>query len=359
MIMIRYRNLLLLFTGLIMGGCAGRRNGGQVDDSKLQYTPEVNEVTVTTLVRAPFSMQILANGKLSATQKSSLYFKESGQIVSLDCSNGTFVHKGAVLARLDDSGQKAMLETARIEMERARIEYLDILAGQGYQLADTASVPEDVRALAGIRSGYSKALNSYSVARSNLLSTVLTAPFSGRIADLRLKRWDRTDAGPFCTLIADDSFDVTFQALEHEYPFIRKGQKVSVSMYGPADYALSGTISSINPKVDKNGQIDVTATIPGDSGMLDGMNVKVTVEKTLPDQFAVPKSAVVIRDNLEVVFRYNNGRSEWVYVRVLNENSAYYAIEANTDRGAELHAGDEIIISGNLNLADGSNVIKR
>ena len=30
---------------------------------------------------------------------------------------------------------------------------------------------------------------------------------------------------------------------------------------------------------------------------------------------------------------------------------------ANTDRGATLNEGDEIIVSGNLNLADGSTVI--
>lgn len=351
--------LLILVAASVLAGCSGNRKNEQIDESKLQYTPEENEVNVVTIDRIPFNIQLLANGKLSASQKSSLYFKESGQIVSINCLNGSFVQAGTVIARLDDSSQKAALEAARIEKERAQIEYLDILAGQGYSISDTLSVPDEVKKLAGIRSGYSSALNNYAIARANLQGTVLTAPFGGRVADIRLKKWDRTNAEPFCTVIADQTYDVTFQALEHEYSFIQEGQKVSVSMFGEDEQAISGTVSSINPRVDKNGQIDVTASVPGNRRMLDGMNVKVKLERTVPNQFVVPKSAVVIRDNLEVVFRYNNGRSDWVYVHVVNENSGFYAIEANTDRGAELNIGDEIIVNGNLNLADGSKVTKR
>ena len=86
------------------------------------------------------------------------------------------------------------------------------------------------------------------------------------------------------------------------------------------------------------------------------MNVKVIAEETVPGQLVVPKSAVVIRDNLEVLFRYRSGQAEWVYVRTLSSNSQEYAIVANADRGAHLAPGDSIIISGNLNLADNSQV---
>ena len=86
------------------------------------------------------------------------------------------------------------------------------------------------------------------------------------------------------------------------------------------------------------------------------MNVKVLVDRILQQQLVVPKSAVVIRDGLEVVFRYNNGRSDWVYVHTVQANSESYAIVANTERGAQLAEGEQIIVSGNLNLADGSKV---
>ena len=86
-------------------------------------------------------------------------------------------------------------------------------------------------------------------------------------------------------------------------------------------------------------------------------NVKVVVDKDLPAQLVVPKSAVVIRDGLEVLFRYRDGKAEWVYVHTLSANSEAYAVTANTDRGATLSEGEQVIVSGNLNLADGSRVV--
>lgn len=345
---------------MAVAGLSACRNGQNVeptDESKLQYSPEVNEVEVVTLKRETFQMQLLANGKLSAAQKSSLYFTESGQIVEVNVPNGGAIIQGAVIARLDSREQEAKLDAARIEVERTRLEYLSFLAGQGYAVADSASVPQDVRDLAAIRSGYAAALNSRAQAQNALDGTVLRAPFSGKVADLKLKRWDRTTSDPFCTLIADRTFDVEFSALESEYPFLHKGQQVRVSLFGEEDGYVNGTIRSINPSVDKNGQISVTATIPGNGRMLDGMNVKVVVERSVPSKLVVPKKAVVIRDNLEVLFRYNNGKSDWVYVHTGESNSDSFVVEANADRGAELNEGDLIIVSGNLNLADGSTVV--
>ncbi len=346
----------LALAALCLPACKGPRTEDPADASKLVYTPEVNEVEVVTLRRQTFPMQLVANGKLAAAQRSALYFAESGQIVELPVQNGSSVARGAVLARLDDAEQRTALESARIELERTRLEYLDVLAGLGWAVADSASVPADVRDLAGIRSGYSAARNAYAKAQRALAGTVLRAPFGGKVADLKLNRWDRTGSEPFCTLIGDGSFDVAFSALESEYGFLERGLAVHVVPFGQ-ERSFSGRIRSINPTIDKNGQITVTASIPGGRGLLDGMNVRVTVDRDAPRQLVVPKSAVVIRDGLEVLFRHRDGKAEWVYVHTLLANSDSYAVTANTDRGATLEEGDEVIVSGNLNLADGSRVV--
>ena len=73
-------------------------------------------------------------------------------------------------------------------------------------------------------------------------------------------------------------------------------------------------------------------------------------------RLVVPKSAVVIRDNEYVLFRYVDGRARWTYVHIVMDNSESYAVEANVERGPELEEGDAVIISGNLNLSDDSEV---
>ena len=185
----------VLCAALCLAGCKQKPAADPEDASKLAYAPEVNEVEVITLQRQTFPMQLVANGKLSAAQRSALYFRESGQLVE-------------VLARLDDTEQRAALETARIDLERTRLEFYDVLAGLGYAARDTASVPAEVLDLAGIRSGYTAARGSYAKAQRALDGTVLRAPFAGKVADLTLKKWDRTGSDPFCTLISDGTYDV-------------------------------------------------------------------------------------------------------------------------------------------------------
>ena len=340
---------LAVVLALLPASC-GRNVAERQDESKLQYSPEVNEVDVVTLRRQDFPMQLLSNGKLSASRKSVLYFSESGVITKINVRNGSPVKAGDVLAELDSRVQELALESAQLELDKARLEYLDVLAGMGYSSADTASAPENVLKLARI---------NFSRASRSMDGTVLRAPFGGKVADLKLKEWDRTGSEPFCSVIGDSSFDVNFPALESEYSFLSPGQTVRVTPFGDAEGEVRGRIIAINPTIDKNGQIAVTAQVGGGTGLVDGMNVRVVVERTLHSQLVVPKSAVVIRDGLEVLFLYRGGKAEWVYVNTLRANSESYVIKANEDRGASLSEGDSIIVSGNLNLADGSVVSVR
>lgn len=342
---------------LSLASCKRMVNDVAREDSRLRYSPEQNVVEVVELSLQNFNKQLLFNGKLLASRKSALNFAESGVITSIKVENGDHVNVGEVIAKQDDSNARIALEAARIDLESARLEYADVLVGLGYQITDTASAPQEVKNLAGIRSGYSSAKISYEKAAAALESTTLKAPFSGKVADISLKTYDSSGTDPFCNIVDDSYFDVDFYAIESEYSFLRKGQTVRVSLFTDPGKYVSGTISTINPTVDKNGQISVRAKIKGDGRMIDGMNVKVIVEKTEGNKLVVPKSAVVVRDNMDVLFRYNNGKAEWVYVNILDSNSESFVVEANKSRGAELNVGDSIIISGNLNLAEGSNVV--
>ena len=342
---------------VIAGGCrGGEENTGDVRDGRLQYEAERNEVEVMTLERTVFTRQLISNGRLSARARSSLAFRGTGMIEQVNARNGETVRAGTVIAALDRTDKAIALKSARIAMDKAGLDLYDVLAGQGYMTRDTSSVPASVMKMARMRSGYDAALNSLHQAEYDYSGTVLTAPFTGKVADIKLGNFEQASSEPFCTLIDDSSFDVDFTVLESEYGFLEEGLKVKVTPFSGGSGHLYGTLTCINPTVDKNGQVAVTATVENDGTLIDGMNVKVTVEKDVPGQLVVPKSAVVIRDNLEVLFRHKDGKALWTYVHTLMSSGDSYVVVPNTDRGAELSEGDQVIISGNLNLADGSSV---
>lgn len=347
----------LLAAALAVSSCGSSGSGGDAKDGKLEYEPTVNEVEVIALRSQPFKRQLVANGRLSAARRISMSFRSPGIIAGIDVENGGQVSAGDRIAFQDANERELELESARIALDKAALDYYDVLAGQGYATRDTASVPENVRKMARMRSGYDAALVSLKKAELECRGTVLYAPFDGKVADIKLHAYDMSDSDPFCTLVDDSSFDVDFTVLESEYPFLEKGLTVKVRPFSMDGKELVGRIVSINPTVDKNGQIAVKAAVRNDGSLIDGMNVRVVVERTMPSMLTVPKNAVVIRDNLGVLFRYSGGKAVWTYVNVLMSNSEFHAVRANTDRGANLSEGDTVIVSGNLNIADGSEVI--
>lgn len=340
--------------------CGTNNTSGNGQDDRLQQTPQLNIVDVITLERTDFAQQLLSNGKLKGAARASLSFGSSGSLAVINVSNGKRVTKGTVLARVNRPDLELSLRSAEISLEKAEMDMYDYLVGQGYGARDTLAVPKTILASARMKSGYASAKNSLDKAKQDLSGTVLRAPFSGRVADVKLRPHDYSGNEPFCSLIDDSAFDVDFSVMESEYGFLSVGQSVKVTPYADESLTSHGKITAINPSVDKNGQITVRARVGNSTGLLDGMNVKVTVERNIPDQLVVPRSAVVIRDDLDVLFTYtDDGKAHWTYVRIVASNGDSHSVVANADRGSVLSEGDRIIISGNLNLADGSDVVLR
>ena len=346
---------------LVVSGCKGKKDQESKEDrtemARGTYTAEKNLVTVIPLERKVFNKQLVCNGKLEAQNKVAMQFSAQGKIAQINVRDGQKVQKGQVMASLDKEQPRRQLEQARLAYDKAEIQLADRLLNYGYTLADTASIPAEQKRLIYINSGFIDAQMALENAERTYRECDLKAPFSGKVASLKGRVHEQ--GGQLCTLIDDSRYLVRFSVLETEYKFVNVGQQVLVSPFVNSDVVLKGTILSINPTVDQNGQIAVTAEVPGADALMDGMNVRITIENSIPDQLVVPKSAVVIRDNMEVLFRIDpeSGHSLWTYVNVLMSNTTEHVVEPNKDRGADLNIGDIIITSGNLNLGDDAEVV--
>lgn len=348
---------ILPFLVLAFTACGGG-SVQQGDTGKKTHEQIVNTVDTMTLRRTDFRSELISNGRLRATQKSDLKFAGSGVVTRLNAVNGKPVAAGSVIALLDDDQAQLHMTQALQTMSKAQLDLQDALLGFGYSTKDTTVVPRETMRIARVRSGYDAALSSLEAARIEVEGRVIRAPFSGRVANLKTKQYENPKGDFFCTVINDSNFDVEFSIIESEVGHVKEGQEVSVAMFNDPTKRYKGRLTTVNPTVDEKGQVTVTAGVPNTTGLLlDGMNVKVYVENRMNDKLVVPKSAVLIRDNREVLFTFgDDGKAHWTYVIVEASNSTSHAVRANADRGAELEAGASIIVSGNLNLADGSGV---
>lgn len=347
---------LLMWTALSSMSTACHRRLSEHTDEMEKHEQMRNEtyVDTMTLYVTQFDKQIICNGRLRAKTKSDLAFSSQGMTTDIYVKEGQWVRKGTLIASLDKRERSREVERAEHEVYRARVELSDKLIGLGYD-ADMKGVPADVMQRAEVTSSYFSAKHQLQSALAALEECSLYAPFSGRIANLEARPFQRNDK--ICTLIDDSQFEVEFRILEAELEHVAKGQKVKVSSFVEDSCTCEGVITSINPLVDDRGLIKVTARVDNtDDALMEGMNVRVVAEQRVQNMFVVPKDAVVERDGYHVIFLYEDGRAVWTYVDIIYSNINSFAISGCQRKQTAIHEGDVVITSGNLNLADGTEV---
>ena len=319
-------------------------------------TEAKTETTVDTMTlrRQTFSLQLVCNGKLQALARSEITFPAQGVITGIYVNNGSRVAKGQLLAVTDKKTPKMNLAKSEKDMEKARIDLADKLIGLGYD-GSGKGVPDDMMRRAKITSGYYAAEYQLAEAKKALADCELRAPFSGRVADMECQPYQKADK--FGLLINDSYFDVEFSVLEAELKSVRKGQTVKVSPFAAPGKTFTGKVTRINPTVDEKGLVKIEARIRNtDPALIDGMNVRVIVEKDVPDMFVVPKTAVVERDGYYVIFEVEDSQAVWTYVDVEYANSDSYAITGCKAKDTKISEGETVVTSNNQNLADGTKV---
>jgi len=305
-------------------------------------------VNSQVLEKEVFQKQIIANGKVAAQQKSELRFKTTERIASIKVKNGQKVRKGQLLASLDNDLLANKLDKAKLDVAKANSKLQEEKIN--YSISDTIT-PAILKEL-HIKSGYLEAQNALENAQLLYNQTILKAPFSGVVANIETKTGNYiTGSDVFCTLIGQQQMEVVFSVLENEMSFIANKQKVEITSFVDADKKYVGSITEINPLVDDNGLIQIKATIKtSDNFLFDGMHMKIIINKPLVNVIVIPKEALVLRSNKEVVFTIEDGLAKWNYVEVLDENRTSYAIK----KGLQLR--DTIITSGNMNLSHDAKV---
>lgn len=343
---------------LILSLFSCKQSAKQEEDvEKRQYVRQQNPVEILVLKQEVFHDELISNGKLKALVKSELKFSIGAEIESVEVKNGDVVKEGQLIARLKQFEYKQALEKSKMQLKKTDLELQNLIIGQGYKMSDSTDIPSNVWNMARVRSGYESALHDVETAKYNLLATKLRAPFNGKIANIKQKSFEQVNNGEaFCSLINDSEFEVEFSLVENEIGQVAILDAVQIIPFS-VKKTFKGKITEINPMVDENGLVLVKALVRNNGELMEGMNVKVLIEKKIPDQLVVPKQAIVLRQNQEVLFKYTNGLAYWIYVQTLHENSSSCSVIAHPDKGGELSASDTIIISGNLNLAHESEVM--
>lgn len=345
----------LLSLSFFLLSCSSTTNKDAKPEKQSIVSDKPTEVKVKQIDYEPFHYELVSNGTIVALNKTDLRFASSDVVTSIYVKNGERVVKGQKLATLNTFKLRNSLEQAKDNLERAKLELQDILIGQGYSIKEQNTVPAEVLKIAKVKSNFDQCRISFELAEYNLKAATLISPINGLVANLFTKENNIPDGSlPFCTIIDIEHPEVVFKILENELSLIRKNDDVLVSPFSDKDLPCKGKIREINPAIDFNGMVRLSASVENTQNRFyDGMNVNVRVRRAIEKQLLIPKSALVLRNGRKVVFTCQHGKAKWNYVQTSLENYDSYVVTEG------LQKSDSVIFDGNINLADETPIVLR
>jgi membrane fusion protein, multidrug efflux system len=117
---------------------------------------------------------------------------------------------------------------------------------------------------------------------------------------------------------------------------------------------LSAPVDFVSNMVsNQSGSIELRANFPNtDLSLVPGQLVNVTVQlNDIPGALVVPRDAVNDSPNGSFLFLVRNGKAEQVPVEVQTDDGTNAAVS-----GAGLHAGDQVVVEGQLRVTAGGKV---
>ena len=215
---------------------------------------------------------IEAIGSARAEDGVNLTFQVDGIVKEILFKPNQHVKKGDLLVQLDDEIQKADLAATKAEAELSEQNYKRAQTLRTQGVGAVSNVDTTAAALSSAKANVAKAQATLDLKR-------LIAPFSGVIGI------SRVDIGQFMapgnvvsTLQNVDTMRVDFSVPEQELKNLSMGQEVKIGA-SAADYAFSGKIIGIDPKIDPASRlVTVQAQVDNsEKSLVPGQFVQVRV----------------------------------------------------------------------------------
>lgn len=368
------------------------------------YWRQPRVVTVKTaavVARAPGGLGsadeavLNASGYVTARRRATVSSRITGKVVSVYVEEGMAVKEGQVLARLDDSTTRAMLQLAEAQLASARTQLVEtevrireaeIALGRQQRLVkegvlpeadlDTATAQVDaLRArLEAARQDVNVAEQQVALRHTDMADTVIRAPFSGMAVSKDAQPGEMISpvsaGGGFtrtgiCTIVDMTSLEIEVDVNESYITRVSDGQPVRAVLDAYPDWSIPAHVITTVPTADRQ-KATVLVRIGFDAldpRLLPDMGVKVTFLKAAPTGAAAdasrtdtaptlwaPTSAIRREDGQPFVLVAVGGRAARRTVTVGRVTGS------DTQITAGVSAGDRVIVDAPATLADGMSI---
>jgi len=294
-----------------------------------------------------FNTSFSINGTTIPAKEVKIASEVQGKLVNLFIDNGDIVSAGQTIAVLDASVYSVQLSSidasiAKAKLDLSRYTKLIELGGATPMQAESAQLQ----------------INSLQAEKRQVLEQIshmqIRAPFSGKIENVTV------ELGSFVTygtvlgqLIDNSSLKINVYLSEQEALKLTTGQPVTITSVVLAQPKI-GKISMISDKADASGKFLTEITFPNNDGekLKAGIlaDVHFSVE-SVETGLAIPVSALLASTKEAKVFVANGNKVEQRSIKTgIVTSDKVQVLEG-------LQAGEQVVISGQLNLENGTAII--
>ena len=362
--------------------------------------PRAIPISVATAAPAPADVVVGpstildASGYVVARRQATVSSKITGKVVVVGIEEGQRVESGQVIARLDDTTQRAAaaqaraqraqaeanLTAARVAFENAKptyqrneLQYAKAVISA--QTLDTAKAAYDAARtnLDVAASALEVAEAGVAFAQRNLDDTVVRAPFAGIVTVKAAQEgemvspnsagggYTRTGVG---TIVDMDSLEIEVDVSESFINRVHPGQRVTAKLNAYPDWEIPAHVIAIIPTADR-AKATVKVRIgfeAADPRVLPEMGVRVAFLEGEPASSApaqttstqralvVPMAAIQSQGDVGIVYVVNDGAVERRSVKLGTKVADGQVVLSGLSSGARLAVGDL------SRLADGAKV---
>lgn len=338
-------------------------------------------VKVARVERRDLVEKRVFSGTLEAEKKYDAAAKIGGRIQEIAVRLGDCIHRGDLIARLDNAEYEQQLAQAHAELDVAQASLAQARSGlvaaeRAYQRAiklreqKVSSVAdlevaetERLAQQAGVNLAQAQIQQREAALRAaavRLSYTTLTADWQAgddhvcrHVARRYVDEGDTIAANqPIVTLVDVSLLRAVINVAERDYAFLRVGQPASISVDLVADKTFPGTIARMAPVFDetsRQARVEIAVANP-DSILKSGMFARVHVELGRTEQaVAVPSSAIIQRLGIYGVFAVEDGKAHFVEVRTGVKDEGWAQVTGLED-------GQQVVTLGHHLLSDGARV---
>ncbi len=304
-------------------------------------------VKAATATMTQVELGIKKTGALAPFIEAKLLSAGSGIIERLNFQLGDHVKEGQVLAKFDTRLLELDFQKSQTNATKLRNDlrtYEELFEGG-------AATLEKVNEL---RQTHADAVNLSKQIRKQIADANIKSPTSGTISQKLVEQGVFVNAGvELATIVNQSQTKVQVNLTENEVYQISKGQQVTITTDVYPDKTFYGTVNFISPQADetRSYQVEILLKNTGSQILRSGTFVYADfARKNKENMLMIPREAVTESTQAATVYVVKDERVKLQTVKTGREKAGLIEVSSG------LNEGDIVVVSGQINLKDGTKV---